>query len=95
MTVFIAVAFVKFDLNATLLLFHQSNVTCVCLIHRSASETYNTNLSTAQKKREKMSGGDVVHSGWLRKSPPEKKLRRYVSIALSNLSRIHNDYCNR
>ena len=26
-----------------------------------------------------MSGGDVVCSGWLRKSPPEKKLRRYVS----------------
>ncbi|XP_028832235.1 GRB2-associated-binding protein 1 isoform X2 [Denticeps clupeoides] len=25
-----------------------------------------------------MSGGDVVHSGWLRKSPPEKKLRRYA-----------------
>ncbi|XP_043105481.1 GRB2-associated-binding protein 1 isoform X5 [Puntigrus tetrazona] len=25
-----------------------------------------------------MSGGDVVYSGWLRKSPPEKKLRRYA-----------------
>nr|XP_057921417.1 GRB2-associated-binding protein 1 isoform X5 [Doryrhamphus excisus] len=25
-----------------------------------------------------MSGGDVVCSGWLRKSPPEKKLRRYA-----------------
>ncbi|XP_063074714.1 GRB2-associated-binding protein 1 isoform X3 [Engraulis encrasicolus] len=25
-----------------------------------------------------MSGGEVVHSGWLRKSPPEKKLRRYA-----------------
>ncbi|XP_019899429.2 GRB2-associated-binding protein 1 isoform X3 [Esox lucius] len=25
-----------------------------------------------------MSGGDVVWSGWLRKSPPEKKLRRYA-----------------
>ncbi|MED6263472.1 hypothetical protein CHARACLAT_004978, partial [Characodon lateralis] len=24
-----------------------------------------------------MSGGEVVCSGWLRKSPPEKKLRRY------------------
>lgn len=24
-------------------------------------------------------GGDVVCTGWLRKSPPEKKLRRYVS----------------
>lgn len=31
---------------------------------------------------EKMSGGDVVCSGWLRKSPPEKKLRRYVSTVL-------------
>lgn len=26
-----------------------------------------------------MSGGEVVCQGWLRKSPPEKKLRRYVS----------------
>ncbi|KAJ7402590.1 hypothetical protein BTVI_85088 [Pitangus sulphuratus] len=25
-----------------------------------------------------MSGGEVVCSGWLRKSPPEKKLRRYA-----------------
>nr|XP_054599635.1 GRB2-associated-binding protein 1 isoform X4 [Nothobranchius furzeri] len=25
-----------------------------------------------------MSGGEVVYSGWLRKSPPEKKLRRYA-----------------
>ncbi|XP_062902653.1 GRB2-associated-binding protein 1 isoform X4 [Mobula hypostoma] len=25
-----------------------------------------------------MSGGDIVYSGWLRKSPPEKKLRRYA-----------------
>ncbi|XP_052456661.1 GRB2-associated-binding protein 1 isoform X7 [Carassius gibelio] len=25
-----------------------------------------------------MSGGDVVYTGWLRKSPPEKKLRRYA-----------------
>lgn len=39
-----------------------------------------------QRERERaseegadMSGGDVVCSGWLRKSPPEKKLRRYVS----------------
>ncbi|KAJ7326926.1 hypothetical protein JRQ81_016685 [Phrynocephalus forsythii] len=24
-----------------------------------------------------MSGGEVVCSGWLRKSPPEKKLKRY------------------
>lgn len=32
-----------------------------------------------QKDGWKMSGGDVVCSGWLRKSPPEKKLRRYVS----------------
>lgn len=83
-TVFIAVAFVNFELNVTLLIFYQSIVTCGCLIHRSASETSNTSLSTAHKKREKMSGGDVVHSGWLRKSPPEKKLRRYVSNALSN-----------
>ncbi|OCT93294.1 GRB2-associated-binding protein 2 [Xenopus laevis] len=25
-----------------------------------------------------MSGGEVIHCGWLRKSPPEKKLRRYA-----------------
>ncbi|XP_067899146.1 GRB2-associated-binding protein 1 isoform X6 [Heterodontus francisci] len=25
-----------------------------------------------------MSGGDIVYNGWLRKSPPEKKLRRYA-----------------
>lgn len=42
----------------------------------------NTNLrsnSRESKKGADMSGGDVVCSGWLRKSPPEKKLRRYVS----------------
>ncbi|MGH0152420.1 UNVERIFIED_CONTAM: hypothetical protein FKN15_049182 [Acipenser sinensis] len=32
-----------------------------------------------------MSGGDVVCSGWLRKSPPEKKLRRYASTTLLNI----------
>lgn len=39
-----------------------------------------------------MSGGDVVCSGWLKKSPPEKKLRRYVS-ALYNpiLLRCNNN----
>ncbi|XP_039600256.1 GRB2-associated-binding protein 2 [Polypterus senegalus] len=25
-----------------------------------------------------MSGGEIIHEGWLRKSPPEKKLRRYA-----------------
>ena len=35
-----------------------------------------------------MSGGEVVCSGWLRKSPPEKKLKRYVSAPFpSRLSR--------
>lgn len=35
-----------------------------------------------------MSGGEVVCSGWLRKSPPEKKLKRYVSVpSPSRLSR--------
>lgn len=41
-----------------------------------------TQISTQTPESEKgadMSGGDVVCSGWLRKSPPEKKLRRYVS----------------
>lgn len=28
----------------------------------------------------KMSGGEIICQGWLRKSPPEKKLRRYVSV---------------
>lgn len=28
-----------------------------------------------------MSGGEVVCQGWLRKSPPEKKLKRYVSVS--------------
>ena len=28
---------------------------------------------------ENMSGGEIIFQGWLRKSPPEKKLRRYVS----------------
>lgn len=27
-------------------------------------------------------GGEVVCSGWLRKSPPEKKLKRFVSMEL-------------
>lgn len=38
--------------------------------HRTPEET---------DKAADMSGGDVMCSGWLRKSPPEKKLRRYVS----------------
>lgn len=29
----------------------------------------------------KMSGGEIICQGWLRKSPPEKKLRRYVSVS--------------
>ena len=33
------------------------------------------------RKARTMSGGEVVCSGWLRKSPPEKKLKRYVSRA--------------
>ena len=32
-------------------------------------------------------GGDVVCTGWLRKSPPEKKLRRYVSAGGSGCGR--------
>lgn len=32
-------------------------------------------------------GGDVVCTGWLRKSPPEKKLRRYVSAGESGCGR--------
>ncbi|KAK2817182.1 hypothetical protein Q5P01_025373 [Channa striata] len=34
--------------------------------------------STEIAEAADMSGGDVVCSGWLRKSPPEKKLRRYA-----------------
>lgn len=34
-----------------------------------------------------MSGGEVVCSGWLRKSPPEKKLKRYVSTASAGAPR--------
>lgn len=34
-----------------------------------------------------MSGGEVVCSGWLRKSPPEKKLKRYVSTASAGVPR--------
>ncbi|CDQ87120.1 unnamed protein product [Oncorhynchus mykiss] len=34
-----------------------------------------------------MSGGDVVCSGWLRKSPPEKKLRRYWGYLDGSLER--------
>ncbi|KAJ8403625.1 hypothetical protein AAFF_G00349510 [Aldrovandia affinis] len=45
---------------------------------RRSGITPRTNVSTAKKKAEKMSGGDVVCAGWLRKSPPEKKLRRYA-----------------
>ncbi|KAJ8383217.1 hypothetical protein SKAU_G00039950 [Synaphobranchus kaupii] len=43
---------------------------------------HRTNLSTGKKRSEKMSGGEVVCAGWLRKSPPEKKLRRYHSVCL-------------
>jgi hypothetical protein len=35
----------------------------------------NENL---QDPSRTMSGGEVIFQGWLRKSPPEKKLRRYV-----------------
>lgn len=50
----------------------------------SQKQTKPTNSSLRSNSRESekgadMSGGDVVCSGWLRKSPPEKKLRRYVS----------------
>lgn len=35
--------------------------------------------------------GDVVCEGWLRKSPPEKKLRRYVSnISYKNIATAHH-----
>lgn len=33
----------------------------------------------------KMSGGEIICQGWLRKSPPEKKLRRYVSVSCSSV----------
>lgn len=36
--------------------------------------------SKQQKRAADMSGGEILFQGWLRKSPPEKKLRRYVSI---------------
>lgn len=35
-----------------------------------------------------MSGGEVVCSGWLRKSPPEKKLKRYVSALFHSRSAL-------
>ncbi|CAL8334031.1 unnamed protein product [Boreogadus saida] len=34
-----------------------------------------------------MSGGEVIFQGWLRKSPPEKKLRRYRWRVYSGPSR--------
>ncbi|KAJ8000697.1 hypothetical protein DPEC_G00183050 [Dallia pectoralis] len=43
-----------------------------------AKKHLGINSHTARRKGVKMSGGDVVWSGWLRKSPPEKKLRRYA-----------------
>lgn len=46
---------------------------------RRHSQKQTEICSQTPAKGAAMSGGDVVCSGWLRKSPPEKKLRRYVS----------------
>lgn len=56
---------------------------CISFSRQRARST-KTSEAKEQSSRERqkgaaMSGGDVVCSGWLRKSPPEKKLRRYVS----------------
>lgn len=62
-----------------------------CLYIQVEGDTPKTNEAKRQSARSRsrqsqkgaeMSGGDVVCSGWLRKSPPEKKLRRYVSALL-------------
>ncbi|CAL8348876.1 unnamed protein product [Arctogadus glacialis] len=39
----------------------------------------NENL---QDPSRTMSGGEVIFQGWLRKSPPEKKLRRYSYLEI-------------
>uniref|UniRef100_A0A3P8X028 GRB2-associated binding protein 1 n=2 Tax=Cynoglossus semilaevis TaxID=244447 RepID=A0A3P8X028_CYNSE len=55
---------------------------CISFSRQRARST-KTSEAKEQSSRERqkgaaMSGGDVVCSGWLRKSPPEKKLRRYA-----------------
>ncbi|KAI3353083.1 hypothetical protein L3Q82_019653, partial [Scortum barcoo] len=48
--------------------------------HSQKQTKPNSKLQEKDRQAADMSGGDVVCSGWLRKSPPEKKLRRYVMI---------------
>lgn len=43
-------------------------------------QTSGSSAANTQKRAADMSGGEILFQGWLRKSPPEKKLRRYVSI---------------
>ena len=52
--------------------------------HSSSSSSSSSNSSSSREERTtrsavKMSAGDVVCTGWLIKSPPEKKLKRFVS----------------
>lgn len=59
--------------------------------HRELSEQTNLREPSCASDRQavveqetvyrltNMSGGEILFQGWLRKSPPEKKLRRYVS----------------
>ncbi|KAJ8262168.1 hypothetical protein GJAV_G00163280 [Gymnothorax javanicus] len=51
---------------------------CIWASLRGNRESRIEGASTGKRKSQKMSGGEVVCAGWLRKSPPEKKLRRYA-----------------
>uniref|UniRef100_A0A8C5FM43 PH domain-containing protein n=2 Tax=Gadus morhua TaxID=8049 RepID=A0A8C5FM43_GADMO len=62
------------DMNLVLLRLNGS----IHVLQVSPPDYKLLSLFTERKKETNMSGGDVVCSGWLRKSPPEKKLRRYA-----------------
>lgn len=48
--------------------------------HRNYQVTHR--IASARRSVDKMSAEDVVFTGWLIKSPPEKKLKRYVSTEM-------------
>ena len=72
------------DMNLVLLRLNGS----IHVLQVSPPDYKLLSLFTERKKETNMSGGDVVCSGWLRKSPPEKKLRRYVSAVVFILKKI-------
>ncbi|TSK22478.1 Ubiquitin carboxyl-terminal hydrolase 38 [Bagarius yarrelli] len=66
------------ELNARARALQAASTSCSLKERRSEDRTGEERTGEERRIRGRMSGGDVVCSGWLRKSPPEKKLRRYA-----------------